>query len=47
MDVKEDFSDTHRFAGYGNIYHIMNYIQAYKTQIINNEKIQIDANTAG
>lgn len=35
MDVREDFSDLHRFAGCGNIYHIMNYIQAYKAQIIN------------
>lgn len=41
LDINEDFSDTHRFAGCGNIYHIINYIKAYKTQIFTNEKVQI------
>lgn len=33
VDVTEDFSDTSRFAGYGNIYHIMKYLEAYQGQL--------------
>jgi 8-oxo-dGTP diphosphatase len=40
VDVNEDFSDTSRFAGYGNIYHMMNYIKAFAPQIEAEEKLQ-------
>ena len=29
VDANEDFSDINRFAGEGNIYHIMEYIKRY------------------
>lgn len=39
INTNDDFSDTERFAGCGNIYHIMNYIKTYKARIFTNEKI--------
>lgn len=41
VDVHADFSDTRRFAGCGNIYHVINYIKTYADQINSNEKVHI------
>ena len=42
VDINEDFSDTARFAGCGNIYHMLNYIKTYAVQINAHEKVRLD-----
>ena len=41
VDANEDFSDISRFAGCGNIYHMLNYIKTYESQIYANEKVNL------
>jgi 8-oxo-dGTP diphosphatase len=41
IDVGEDFSDTARFAGCGNIYHMLNYLKTYESVIESNGKIDL------
>jgi 8-oxo-dGTP diphosphatase len=38
VDADEDFSDTARFAGCGNIYHMLNYIKTYRSKIDSDEE---------
>lgn len=42
VDADEDFSDTVRFAGCGNIYHMLNYIRTYQAQIDADEKVHFN-----
>jgi 8-oxo-dGTP diphosphatase len=40
VDLREDFSDTARFAGCGNIYHMLCYLRTYSQQITAAGKVQ-------
>ena len=44
VDINEDFSNTARFAGCGNIYHMLSYIKTYGAQINADEKVNLNLN---